>query len=84
VLKIHANKRERIQAAVAGDIAVGMDPKSVGTACAARGQCGDTTQDGIETHRQPTVQSDVVGVICTSSKELPLKGVVTITPVFQR
>ncbi len=31
VLKMHANKRERIQAAVAGDIAVGMGLKSVGT-----------------------------------------------------
>ena len=39
VLKMHANKRERIAAAVAGDIAVGMGLKSVGT--------GDTlcTQD---------------------------------------
>lgn len=31
VLKMHANKRERIPAAVAGDIAVGMGLKSVGT-----------------------------------------------------
>jgi len=31
VLKMHANKRERIQVAVAGDIAVGMGLKSVGT-----------------------------------------------------